>query len=307
MKEVKNVSASVNARLLNLAKKERKTFQEVLQYYGMERFLYRLSKTLNSNEFVLKGGLIFFALGFSLRRTTKDIDLNGYFHHSHENVKTLMNNACQYPVQDDGLIFHTKSLSITEIKTESEIPGLRVSLQATLAQARIPIQIDIGFSDEINPEVTIIKYPVLLPEYPEVILTAYPPESVISEKFQAMVRLGELNSRWKDFYDVWMLSSHLEFEGEVLKKAIINTFQLRKTDLPNEIPVALTEHYASEKQIYWSIFIKKNKLNSDISGEFVKIINRLNVFLLPVVKSSLRNDSFNKVWKPESGWKNKGN
>lgn len=216
MKEVKNISASVNARLLNLAKNEGKTFQEILQYYGMERFLYRLSKSLNSEAFVLKGGLIFYAMGFSLRRTTKDIDLRGYFQPTHENVSSLINKACQYPIQDDGLVFHTNKLTITDIKTESEIPGLRVNLMATLAQARIPIQIDIGFSDEITPAVYEIHYPVLLSEFSGFNLNAYPPETIISEKFQAMVRLGELNSRWKDFFDIWMLSSSLEFDGEVL-------------------------------------------------------------------------------------------
>lgn len=206
MRIVKNIPASVHSRLQNLAKSQNKPFQDILQYYGMERFLFRLSKTQYQNLFVLKGGLELYALNYSLRRATRDIDFRGFSDNSSGNLLKFIEEVCNIPVIYDGLIFKADSVHIENIMADFNYPGYEIKLEALLGSAVIPLQIDISFSDVIRPKVNDINYPVLLDGMEAPIIKGYPPESIISEKFQTMVHLADVNSRWKDYYDIWMLS-----------------------------------------------------------------------------------------------------
>lgn len=302
MKEIKNIPASVNARLQNLARQQNKPFGEVLQYYCMERILFRLSKTDYGNSFVLKGGLVFYALGFSLRRPTRDIDFRGFTPNSVENLIEVFRTACSVSAPDDGLLFRDESIRIDEIMADADYPGVRVSIEAALGTARIPIRVDISFTDVITPEVQNLQYPVLLEglEPPE--LLGYPPESIVSEKFQAMVRLVEINSRWKDFYDLWMLSELCNFEGKLLQKAILATFTQRETSIPSTIPVALTDDFAKDRQKQWLTFLTGNKMRQESIASFIAVVTQLRLFLLPPVQAINESKVFEKNWSAASGW-----
>lgn len=302
MKEVKNIPASINARIQNLAHTQNESFQRILQYYCIERFLFRLSQTNYSNLFVLKGGLIFYALGYHFRRPTRDIDLRGFTNNSAQNLLNILGTAFEIPNENDGLSFDKNSIRFEEITTDADYRGVRVSFEAYLGKARIPLKIDIGFSDEIIPGIQKIIYPVLLNEMEAPRLQGYPLESIISEKFHAMVRLDEINSRWKDFYDIWMLSEMNSFSGELLQKAIQTTFAQRETPIPTSKPVALTNEFALSHQKDWQIFIKKNKLSQDGVEDFSKIISKLSVFMLPPVESLSNHQLFRKNWVAGLRW-----
>ncbi len=298
----KNLPASINARLQNLARSQGKPFQEVVQYYGIERFLYRLSKTDYGHLFVLKGGLIFYALGFSLRRATRDIDFRGFTQNSTENLINIVVTACNIRASNDGIVYKLDSIRAEEINIDANYRGVRISLLALLGSAKIPLRIDVGFSDLITPDPNDIRYPVLLSEMESPNIRIYPPESIISEKFQAMVRLVDINSRWKDFYDIWMLSELNNFEGQLLQSAISVTFRKRETPLPLAIPIGLTDGFADGHQKQWETFLSRSKLVDGRIKNFASVIGRLRLFLLPLVQAATKNESFDKKWVAGSDW-----
>jgi predicted nucleotidyltransferase component of viral defense system len=302
MTEIKNIPASINARLQNLARDQRKPFQEILQYYVIERFLYRLSCTKYNSKFVLKGGLVFYALGFPLRRPTRDIDFRGYTRNSEENLREIIKEACITAVPDDGLIFKEDTIQVEKIMTNTDYQGAHITVLAMLGTAKIPVQIDIGFTDLVTPEAQHLSFPVLLEDMEIPLLFGYPQESIISEKFHAMVRLEGVNSRWKDFYDVWMLSEQSNFQGKILQQAIFSTFQNRDTPIPIEVPFALSDNFARDRQNNWRAFLAKNQLLAGKNESFLFVIERLRVFLMPPVQALVTQQSFLKDWRAGAGW-----
>ncbi len=302
MREVKNIPASVHARLQNSAKKQNTSFQEILQYYGMERFLFRLSRTEYGTKLILKGGLIFYALDYPLRRATRDIDFRGYVDNSTDNLIKIMKQACSIDVPHDGLVFRDESIKIKEIMVDFDYPGFQITFDAFLGSAIIPLQIDVGFSDVINPAANEFTYPVLLDGMEAPIIKGYPSESIISEKFQAMVRLAEINSRWKDFYDIWMLSELQDFEGNLLQEAISATFKQRQTPIPKETPKGLTESFAEANQRNWERFLSRNKITQENIQCFNNTITRLRLFLIPLIRAIVMNEPFQMHWKAGSDW-----
>jgi predicted nucleotidyltransferase component of viral defense system len=302
MREIKNIAASVNAQLQNLAKESGKPFQEILQYYVIERFLYRISQTKYCDKFVLKGGLIIYAQSYLLRRPTKDIDFRGYINNSEENLRKIIAEMCGYPVPEDGIIFHAETIHIEETMANADYRGARVTLTATLEKAKIPIQIDINFADMITPKAKTFSFPTLLKEMEMPILLGYPPESIVSEKFHAMIRLVEINSRWKDFYDIWLLCNQIEFQGLVLQEAISTTFRQRQTQIPSSLPVALSDEFATERQKQWQTFLTKNRLHDKEFESFEKVVGMLRAFLMPPVKAIIAQTTYMKSWKAGQGW-----
>jgi len=198
----RDLGASVRERLLNRARSQTRPFQELLQYYAMERFLYRLSRSRYSEKFILKGALLLTAWRAPLSRSTMDIDLLGRTSNDLEHIRTLVGEVCAMESQPDGIEFDAKSVKAARIKEDAEYEGVRVRFHATLACARISMQIDIGFGDVVTPSAIEIKYPTLL-EFPAPVLLAYPKETVIAEKLEALTALGTLNSRMKDYFDLW--------------------------------------------------------------------------------------------------------
>jgi predicted nucleotidyltransferase component of viral defense system len=297
-----NISQSVHRRLLNLAREQGRPFQELLLHYTLERFLYRLGQSPYANRFVLKGALMFRVWEGPLSRPTRDVDLLGCLDRSVENLVKAVRVICEQGVpEDDGLVFRSDSVQGEAIVEAAEYSGVRVRLLVALGRARIPLHADVGFGDVIVPGPVSIQLPTLL-DFPPPTLQGYSRESAIAEKLQAMVYLGEINSRMKDFYDIWSLASRFAFDGALLAGAIRATFDRRSTTLP-EVPLALSEAFAArrDKQTQWSAFVRR-QLSEGSVPSFEEVIAMLRVFLLPIVAVLIAGEDWEAQWSPGGPW-----
>ncbi|MGA1845330.1 MAG: nucleotidyl transferase AbiEii/AbiGii toxin family protein [bacterium] len=301
-KEVKNIEASIKARLKNKAKETNRPFAEVLQYYGMERFLYRFSKSRYADKFVLKGALLFAVWQIPDRRTTLDIDFLARFDNEVATIEKVMKDVCDTSVDLDGLNFDPQTVKGMKLKEDADYEGVRVKFTGFLDRAEIPMQIDVGFGDIVYPKTRVIDYPAIL-DFPKPRLNGYPQESVISEKFEAMIKLGLLNSRMKDFYDIWLMTRQFEFSGANIASAIKKTFNNRKTEIPNKKPLFADEIYdeKSDRQTLWSAFLKKGDIQNapETLSTTAKEIER---FLIEPIMALNDNVTFAKTWKQPKGW-----
>ncbi len=275
---VRNMGASVRARLLNLSRERNQPFELLLTRYVLERLLYRLSTTKHRDRFVLKGAMLmttWFDVPF---RPTRDLDLLGFGDDEPNAMLAAFREICAVDA-NDGVHFDIAGLTIDSIRDEAEYGGLRLKTYAVIAEARVRVMVDIGFGDAVEPETEEVDLPVLL-DLPSPRLRAYPRETVIAEKFQAMVMLGRANSRMKDFYDIWLLSRTHEFDGENLPRAISATFTRRKTPIPETVPDALTRAFADDpaKQQQWASFIEA--IDAEPIG-FARVIEEIAAFLMP--------------------------
>ena len=252
----RNIGASVRQRLLNLAHARGQPMELLLTRYALERLLHRLSLSPHRERFVLKGAMLLVTWFDEPHRATRDVDLLGYGDAAAAALLDTFREIMAVQV-DDGVSFDLKSLQIEAIREEVEYGGSRLRTTAALAGARIPITVDIGFGDAVEPGVEDVDLPVLL-DMPSPHLRAYPPETVIAEKFHAMVVLGRANSRMKDYYDVWMLTSAFKLEPERLRRAIVATFARRATDIPASVPDGLSDAFSADasKQRQWDAFAK---------------------------------------------------
>ena len=244
--EKRNLPASIHQRLLNKARQSGRAFNELLQYYAIERLLYRLSISEYSELFTLKGALMFNAWGLTNLRPTRDIDLLGHTQNMVDSVLKIFQDLSKLETEPDGLEFDPVHIQGERIKEDADYEGIRITMTARLGKTRLPIQIDIGFADVITPAPESLDYPTIL-DLPAPHLYGYPPETVIAEKFQAMIVLGMANSRMKDFYDIWMLITNFEFESSVIQNAIERTFQNRGTELPTEKHIVFSDEFAENK------------------------------------------------------------
>jgi hypothetical protein len=237
----------------------------------------------------------------SNHRTTLDIDLLGKTQNSLQNIKDIIIDICNFEVFLDGINYETASIKLTEMQVNGEYHGVRVLFTATMHSAKIPMQLDIGFSDLIFPEPLVIAYPTIL-DFPAPKLKGYTPESVIAEQFEAMVKLGLVNTRMKDFFDIWILSQQLSFIGESLQKAIKMTFEKRQT-LLNALPDSITEIFYNDliHQTRWKQFLK-NIQNEEKNIELPKVIHEIKEVLEPIAKASINNQVFSKTWNYEKKW-----
>ena len=252
----RNVGASVRQRLLNLAHARGQPMELLLTRYALERLLHRLSLSPHRERFVLKGAMLLATWFDEPHRATRDVDLLGFGEAADVALLGTFREIMAIEV-DDGVSFDLKGLRIEAIREEAEYGGSRLRTTATLAGARIPIAVDIGFGDAVEPGAEDIDLPVLL-DMPSPHLRAYPLETVIAEKFHAMVVLGRANSRMKDYYDVWMLTSTFEIEPERLQRAIAATFARRKTEIPAAVPDGLSDDFSADagKQRQWGAFAR---------------------------------------------------
>ena len=301
-RKTKNIAASVHQRLLNKAKDSGRPFNEVLQYFAIERFICRLSKSPSAERFILKGALMFTAWEAPVSRPTKDIDLLGRIDNSIESITAAMKAACMQKVEPDGMAFDAKSVTATTITEDADYEGVRVRIQGNLGNARISLQIDIGFGDVVVPEIPMIVYPTIL-DFPSPELDGYSMKSTIAEKFQAMVQLGILNSRMKDFYDLWLLSRQFDFDGRVLATAIRKTFENRRTDIPIQ-PTVLQDSFAKNpiKDTQWRTFIRKARLDN-APASFAKAVSAITAFLKPVIAALVAEKDFHKTWEAPGPWR----
>src|SRR5436305_207913 len=252
----RNVGASIRQRLLNLAHANGQPMELLLTRYALERLLHRLSLSRHRERFVLKGAMLLVTWFDEPHRSTRDVDLLGFGDPAHDALLEAFREVMAIEV-DDGVSFDLSGLRIEVIREELRYGGSRLRTTATLAGARIAITVDIGFGDAVEPGVEDIDLPVLL-DMPSPHLRAYPPETVIAEKLHAMVILGMANSRMKDYYDMWMLMTTFELEGERLSQAIRATFGRRDTLVPAAIPEGLSSAFAEDpgKQRQWQAFAR---------------------------------------------------
>jgi predicted nucleotidyltransferase component of viral defense system len=277
-KEIKNVGASVRARLLQFSKARGQTFELVLTRFAFERLLFRLSRSRYADRFVLKGAMLMMTWFNDPHRGTRDLDLLGFGEPDPEAMLTAFRDILRKP-GDDGVVFDVNALRIDRIREEQEYGGLRLRTAASISGARISLTIDIGFGDAMEPGAELLDYPSML-DFPAPRLRAYARETVVAEKFQAMVALGRVNSRMKDFYDIWILSRSFEFTDDRLARAIAATFARRDTPVPTVLPDALTPAFAADeqKQRQWKAFVEDLAQNP---GDLASVVADLGQFLMP--------------------------
>ncbi|MDD5687751.1 MAG: nucleotidyl transferase AbiEii/AbiGii toxin family protein [Elusimicrobia bacterium] len=304
MKEnVKNIEASIRARLQSKAKETNRPFSEILQYYGMERFLYRFSCSKYTNKFILKGALMFTVWQIPERRTTLDIDFLARFDNQVSHIEKVVKDVCNISVVPDGLVFDSGTVSGQKIKENADYEGVRVKFLGFLERSRISMQIDVGFGDIIYPNPKNIEYPSIL-DLPKPHIKGYTIESVVSEKFEAMVKLGLLNSRMKDFYDIWVMIHQFDFNGSEIIEALKKTFKHRKTILPECKPLFAEEIYneKSDRQTLWQAFLKKGDIEH-APDKLHTIAIEIEKFLVEPINASISNKEFKKTWSVSGQWK----
>jgi predicted nucleotidyltransferase component of viral defense system len=298
----KDIAASVRRRLTDLARKQGEDFQLVLTRYVIERLLYRLSQSEHGDQFTLKGAMLFGIWGDQPHRPTRDLDLLATGDNSIDRTVRVFQSVFTQAVEHDGLTFDSKTVSAERIKEDQNYEGIRVSAEVRLGQARIDLQIDIGFGDAITPQALEADYPAIL-EFPAPRLKIYPMATVVAEKFQAMVVLGIANSRMKDFFDLWFLSRQFAFHGATLVRAIEATFRRRKTPFPIEEPIALTAEFGNDttKIKQWRAFLTKGRL--DASGySLAEVCAFLSRFLMPPTAELSAGREFRGSWPPGGPW-----
>lgn len=298
---IKNNVASVHQRLLNKAKDSNRLFNELLQHFALERFIYRLTKSPHGDRFILKGALMFSAWSGPTSRPTMDIDFLGRIDNDLEVIVAAMKDVCTTDVEADGMSFDAGSVTAARITEDAEYEGVRVRLSGNLGNARLSLQVDVGFGDVIVPGPRSVVYPTLL-DFPPPELNGYTMESTIAEKFQAMVKLGVLNSRMKDFYDIWMLSRAFDFKGEILAEAVEKTFKNRKTPI-TAFPTVFKPSFIQDgdKNVQWLGFIKKANLKN-CPESFFEVASALKTFIEPVMIALANQEPFKSIWKAPGPW-----
>ena len=300
-RKVTNVAASVRQRLLNEARATGRPFNELLQYFAMERFLYRLSKSPHGEQFVLKGALMLAMWEVSLTRPTKDIDLLGHVANDIDQIVAVVQEVCGQEVEPDGLDFDKNSVRGERIVEGAEYEGVRVRFNGKLGTASVAMQLDVGFGDVVVPGPVTTDYPTIL-DLPAPRIRGYTRESVIAEKFHTMVRRSLLNSRMRDFFDIWALSRQFDFDGEVLAAAIRETFARRDLEVVPR-PVAMTEEFAADtaKATQWRGFLRRSRLKG-VPGELAEVVAAISVFLGPVAEVLHEDGEFEGRWQSPGPW-----
>jgi hypothetical protein len=299
--EIRNIPASVRARLLTRAKEQGESFDQILVYFAIERFLFRLAQTPWGDRLVVKGATMLRARGTPLGRPTRDIDFSGSLDNSPEAVATVVGECLKVPYADDGLVFDDE-VEATAINVMDRYPGIRTIVTGNLDGALFKLQLDIGVDNAVVPDPEWVDYPTLLDlEAPRIL--AYMPATAIAEKFETMVSLGLANSRMKDFYDVWLLSRAHGFEGGELVSAFAATFAQRGTELPTDRPVALTSAFfdSTDARVRWAALVSRSGIEAP--RELAEVCEAIALFVMPTAVAAHAGDSFSQRWIPGGGWR----
>jgi len=301
-KPVTNVAASVRQRLLNLARDRNEDFGLLLTKYALERLLFRISQSEHRMAFILKGALLFELWTEQAHRPTRDADFLSIGSSDPRRFEDIFKAICVLPVVDDGVTFDPSSVTARQIKEGADYEGVRVSFLGYLEKARIPMQLDIGFGDAVTPSATETAFPTIL-DGPAAVLLTYPKETVVAEKFEAMVKLGIANTRMKDFHDLYSLSRLFSFEGQILSDAIVRTFERRKTRLPSSLPIAFTAEFFEDesKQRQWTAFNRKNKLYIE-SVPLQTVVSDIEQFVMPIVHGVAMEGRWSRSWRAGGPW-----
>jgi predicted nucleotidyltransferase component of viral defense system len=268
---MKNIGKSIRAKLYNIAKNEKINFQHIIIRYLHERLLFRISLSSFNENFYLKGGTLLYAINTKdVQRYTLDIDFSlNRLSYDSLSVTTAIKEICRLE-NNDGVSFDHQNITITEIKENDVYGGLRIFIPAKLDTIRQNLQVDVGYGDKIFPKPVKINFPVLLDMLDTPVIFAYTPETLIAEKFQAMIELATLNSRMKDFYDVYILLTEQAIDKNILQKAIANTFKLRKTTLTEDHSI-FTDDFKNDPQrlIMWKAFLRKINVTEELKFSIV--------------------------------------
>lgn len=296
-------AASIKAKLKNRAMKENRTFQEILAIYGLERALYRVSVSPHSSNYILKGGMLLYALFESnFIRGTADVDFLGRpINNDIETIKQSFEDIFNIQYIEDGIVFDTASLSITRITEFKKYPGISITIDSYLEKTKIRVQIDVGFGDVIYPNTVKMAYPTLL-DQPAPLINVYSKESIIAEKFEAIVSLGNANSRMKDFYDIYVLLNTYDFEGSILTEALKETFSNRKTKFSSVSAFEAGFVKDSNRLRMWTSFQKSKNVKQVV--DFEEVIHQIKGFLLPIIDSLNQSTNEAMIWNHKtSAWK----
>ena len=282
-REVRNIGASVRARLLRVSREKGQNFDLILTHYAIERLLYRLAQSRHAERFVLKGAMLLMTWFDEPFRGTRDLDLLGYGNPAPDAVLDVFKEVLGQE-QPDGVVFDTGAARISRIREQNEYGGFRMRATADVAGARIAVNVDVGFGDATQPPAEWLDYPVLL-DMPAPRLRGYARETVVAEKFQAMVDLGMANSRMKDYYDLWIISQTFEFDRSRLAGAISATFARRNTAIPDRLPDGLSTAFAVDavKRQQWESF--RQGLGLD-PGPLDGVVSSLEAFLMPAAAAA---------------------
>ena len=294
---MKNLAASVLARLAQRRAKTGEDFNVLLVRFALERLLYRLYRSLHREQFVLKGAMLFALWAPTLHRVTRDLDLLGFGHPSADRLHGIFRELCRMGVEADGVDFDPTSVTCEDIRAQDEYVGIRVKLRAKIGKATIPLQVDVGFGDALSVAPEEVTFPVLLGmAAPK--LRAYSRETVVAEKLEALVELGMLNSRLKDYFDLHYLAQNFSFEGMLLTKAIAGTFKRRGTPFPHGLPVGLTPTFAGDpaKVIGWLAFWRKTGLKTP-PPPLEDVVQFLVAFLNPPLRAAATGKELHSIWK----------
>lgn len=299
---VPDINASILAKLKKISKQENKATNLIIRLYFQERLLYRLSISPYKERFILKGGLFLYSLSQNLARPTKDIDFLGkQISNDMAAILKAFQEICKLePVNDDGVIFDQDTIEISRIKEDADYEGVRLKMTGHIGNVRERLQLDIGFGDIIVPKAETLKYPTLLDsDKPEII--AYSVESAISEKFEAMISLSILNSRLKDFYDIYNLLSNNSFDGRVLNEAIYETFQKRRTSFEKEHLLFMKEFAEDEERNQqWNLLLSRNGFQPIL---FSEVMGKITLFLKPIYQKIVVEEEFFGTWNfKDSKW-----
>jgi len=300
MKKIKNMVSSVRNRLLELARRKNRPFEEILVLYGLERFLFRLSLSAHKDQFILKGGLLIYGMELSEARPTRDIDFLGLTQNNIEAVSEIIREIGAIDF-DDGMNYNFGQLTHETMAPDSEYPGIRLKFVGKLGKTRIPVQLDIGFGDAVVPDAKDMVFPTLLDMKAPTIL-AYAIETIVAEKFEAALDLADLNSRMKDFYDLWVLSQKYSFDGRFLQEAINATCSRRGTVISSDAHMFSTEFSRHEdRKTQWTAFITKGPMGT-APDDFPSIMKALHDFLQPVAVAHEKKHKFKLKWPPGGPW-----
>jgi predicted nucleotidyltransferase component of viral defense system len=301
-KIIKNLAVSIRAKLLAHARRHQDDFQRVLTRYAIERLLFRLSQTDAAENYVLKGAMLFVTWPEHVSRPTGDLDLLGHGDPDAAALKALFTRICEVEVAVDGIVFDLATLSVEPVRETDNYQGARLNLRADLAGARIPVQIDIGFGDYVYPEPKRANFPNLLPGLPQANILMYPPETVLAEKFEAMIRFGEANGRIKDFYDIWVTTRTFTFDLAIVIEAVGGTLRRRVTVIPSEMPFGLTDAFATmaEARGLWSGFLRRTPPML-VPPPFPDLLSELRNFFGPIIPALAVSEGARGVWDPGAG------
>jgi predicted nucleotidyltransferase component of viral defense system len=297
----KSNAASIRARLKNLAAHEHKPFDFILMLYFVERLLFRLSISRYNGQFVLKGGLLLYLIMNEKARATKDIDLLAKETAVDLDVlRGIFADISAIPFED-AVTYDPGSIIAEKIKKDAYYEGVRIKITAHLGNIRKLLQFDIGFGDVVVPKPETLEYPTLL-GMDKPMIKAYSKESVIAEKFEAMLYLAEINSRMKDFYDIYSLCTDFDFDGRVLYEAILQTISRRGTHTPKE-PTIFEKNFANskDKATQWGAFQRRTSVGDKV--DFPKVVCTISLFLKPIYECIVNEKEFFGYWeKDKSGW-----